>query len=98
MLQNGSHRTFFRVASDLCNKAGERQVAMFVCAVGEKVDDIFAIFKFSANDSKKCDIVLQKFEDHFIVKRTKSTKSQTHHGPHYCGNARSEVANKANDQ
>jgi hypothetical protein len=61
----------FRIASDLSTKSGERQVAMLVYAMGEKAEDIFASFKLSAEDSKKYDIVLQKFEGHFIVKKNK---------------------------
>ena len=54
----------FRVASDPCNKAGERQVAMLVYAMGEKAEDIFTSFKLSGDDSKKYDNVLQKFSYH----------------------------------
>ena len=44
---------------------------MLVYAIGEKLDDISALLKLSANDSKNYDIVLQKFEDHFNVKNNK---------------------------
>ena len=46
----------FRVASDLCNKASERQIAMLVYAMIEKAKYIYASFKLSADDSKECDI------------------------------------------
>ena len=61
----------FRIASDLCNKTSERQVAMLVYAMGEKAEDIFASLKLSADDSKKYDIVFQQFEDHLISNKKK---------------------------
>ena len=64
----------FRAASDLCNKAGERKVAMLAYAMGEKAEDIFASFKLSADGSKKYNIVLQKFENHFIAKKNKKVR------------------------
>ena len=59
----------FRVALDLCNKTGERQVAMLIYAMNENAEDIFCIIKVKRRDSKKYDIVFHKFENHFIVKK-----------------------------
>ncbi len=61
----------FILTLNLCNKTGENQVAMLVYAMGEKAKNIFALFKLSAHDNKKYDIVLQTFENHFIMKKNK---------------------------
>ena len=47
----------FWVASDLCNKTSDRQVAMLIYAIGENAEGIFTSFKLSAYDSKNYDIV-----------------------------------------
>ena len=69
---------------------------MLVYAMGEKVKDIFASFKLSADDSKKYDTVLQKFKDHFIVKKNKKyersnfnkrVKKEGESAPFYHGSA-----------
>jgi hypothetical protein len=37
--------------------------------MGEKSEDVFASFKLTADDAKKYDVVLNKFDAHFVVKR-----------------------------
>ena len=59
----------FRMASDLCSKDEERQVSMLLYCMGEKSEDVFASFKLTADDAKKYDVVLKKFDAHFVVKR-----------------------------
>ena len=59
----------FRMASDLCSKDEERQVSMLLYCMGEKSEDVFASFKLTADDAKKYDVVLNKFDAHFVVKR-----------------------------
>ena len=36
--------------------------------MGKKSEDIFASFKLSEEDGKKYEVVIKRFEDHFIVK------------------------------
>ena len=59
----------FRMASDLRSKDEERQVSMLLYCMGEKSEDVFASFKLTADDAKKYDVVLNKFDAHFVVKR-----------------------------
>ena len=61
----------FCTASDLTNKVGERQMAMLLYSMGKKNEDIFASFKLSEEDGKTYEIVIKRFEDHFIVKKYK---------------------------
>ena len=42
--------------------------------MGEKSKDIFVSFKLSEKDGKKYDVVIKRFEDHFIVKKNKRYK------------------------
>ena len=55
--------------SDLCSKEEERQISMLLYCMGEKSGNVFASFKLTADDAKKYDVVLNKFEAHFVVKR-----------------------------
>ncbi len=59
----------FRAASDLATKSEERQIAMLLYAMGERAEDIFTSFGLSDDDSKQYNVVLQNFDNHFIIKR-----------------------------
>ena len=39
--------------------------------MGENNEDIFASFKLSEDDGKRYEVVIKRFEDHFIVKKNK---------------------------
>ena len=59
----------FCQASDLANKAEERQVIMLLYCIGEKSEDIFNSFGLTAHDAKKFKTVMKKFDNHFVIKR-----------------------------
>jgi hypothetical protein len=57
----------FRIASDLCKKPETRQVSMLVYCMDDTAEDVFASFKLYADDAKVYDIVLKRFDEHFII-------------------------------
>ena len=59
----------FRQASDLVSKSEERQLNMLIYCMGDKSEDIFQSFNLADDDAKKFDIVLQKFDDHFVIEK-----------------------------
>lgn len=59
----------FRSASGLNKKLDEDQVNALIYFMGDKAEDIFTSFNLSEDDKKKYDVVMQRFTDHFIVKR-----------------------------
>ena len=44
---------------------------MLLYLMGEKSEDIFAPFKLSEEDGKKYDVVIKRYENHFIFKKNK---------------------------
>ena len=59
----------FRIASGLVSKTEEEQVNTLIYLMGDTADDILLSLAVSDVELKKYDVVLKKFEDHFIVKR-----------------------------
>ena len=59
----------FRQASGLKEKDDEAQVNTLIYSMGDEADDILRSFGLSEPDSKKYDMVLAKFEAHFIKRR-----------------------------
>ena len=59
----------FRQASGLKEKDDEAQVNTLIYSMGDEADDILRSFGLSEPDSKKYDVVLAKFEAHFIKRR-----------------------------
>jgi predicted aspartyl protease len=59
----------FRSASDLSTKAEERQISMLLYCMGEKAEDVFDSFRLDADDAKKYDTVLARFDTHFVIKK-----------------------------
>ena len=58
----------FRQASGLKEKGEEAQVNTLIYSMGDEADDILRSFGLTEN-SKKYDVVLAKFESHFIKRR-----------------------------
>lgn len=59
----------FRKATGLDQKSGENQVNTLVYSMGEEADDIMVSFGLTADDAKQYELVKNRFESHFIVKR-----------------------------
>ena len=59
----------FPSASDLANKPEARQVNTLLCCLGERTKDIFASFNLGEADAKKFDVVIERFNQFFIVKK-----------------------------
>eukprot|EP00795_Rhopilema_esculentum_P003277 gene3277-1608_t len=59
-----------RLASELNEKDEENQVNTLFYYMGDDADDILQSFGMSEADKKKYSTVKQKFEGHFIIKRT----------------------------
>ena len=53
----------------LDQKSGENQVNTLVYSMGEEADDIMVSFGLTADDAKQYELVKNRFESHFIVKR-----------------------------
>ena len=59
----------FRKATGLDQKSGENQVNTLVYSMGEAADDIMVSFGLTTDDAKQYELVKNRFETHFIVKR-----------------------------
>ena len=59
----------FRKATGMDQKSGENQVNTLVYSMGEEADDIMVSFGLTAGDAKQYELVKNRFESHFIVKR-----------------------------
>ena len=59
----------FRKATGLDQKSGDNQVNTLVYSMGEEADDITISFGLTADDAKQYELVKNRFENHFIVKR-----------------------------
>ena len=60
----------FRSATELNEDEEQKQINMLIYIMGEEADDVYKSFTFEAEgDDQKYDIVKEKFEGHFIVKR-----------------------------
>jgi hypothetical protein len=60
----------FRAAADFSSKPEPCQVSMLICSMGPRAEDILNSFNLSEKQSKKFDVVLDKFDKHFNVGRT----------------------------
>ena len=59
----------FRQALELGKKAGERQVNTLLYTMGESAEDIFQSFNLSEEDTKNYDVVVERFQRHFVSRR-----------------------------
>ncbi|GBL76715.1 Retrovirus-related Pol polyprotein from transposon 17.6 [Araneus ventricosus] len=59
----------YRIASGLSTKTGNEQVNSLLYIMGEQAEDIFSSFGLSETEQDDFDIVLKKFNDHFVVKK-----------------------------
>ena len=59
----------FRQASGLQSKSQESQINTLIYTMGDQADDILLSFQLSEEDKKKYDIVLTKFQGHFVKRR-----------------------------
>jgi hypothetical protein len=59
----------YLVASGLDVASDERKIALLLHNLGEKCIEIFNSFNLSSEDSKKYDVVINKFETHFSPKK-----------------------------
>ena len=58
----------FRTATRLTKEDGDVQVATLVYSMGPDAENIFESFNLSNDNSKKYDVVLKKFNEHFVPK------------------------------
>ena len=59
----------FRSASGLSKRNEESQVNMLLYSMGSKSDDILATFGLTNDDTKKFDVVKDKFDGYFVKRR-----------------------------
>jgi len=59
----------FRSASGLSKRDEESQVNTLLYSMGSKSDDILATFGLTNDDSKKFDVVKDKFDGYFVKRR-----------------------------
>lgn len=59
----------FRKATGLDEKTGENQVNTLIYSMGQQADDIMASFDLNEEESQDYDVVKEKFESYFVVKR-----------------------------
>ncbi|GBN60288.1 hypothetical protein AVEN_49034-1 [Araneus ventricosus] len=59
----------YRIASGLSTKTGKEQVNSLLYIMGEQAEDIFSSFGLCETEQDDFDIVLKKFNDHFVVKK-----------------------------
>ena len=59
----------FRQASGLQSKSQESQINTLIYTMGDQADDILLSFQLSEEDKKKYDVVLTKFQGHFVKRR-----------------------------
>lgn len=60
---------YYRTATKLHKDDEEIQVASFIYTLGKEADNLLKSFNLSADDKKKFDTVLSKFDEHFTPKR-----------------------------
>ncbi|GBM21326.1 Uncharacterized protein K02A2.6 [Araneus ventricosus] len=60
----------YRIASGLSTKTGNEQVNSLLYIMGQQAEDIFSSFGLSETEQDDFDIVLKKFNDHFVKKNT----------------------------
>ena len=59
----------YRIASGLSSKTGKDQVNSLIYIMGEQAEDIFCSFGLSETEQANFDIVLNKFNNHFVLKK-----------------------------
>ena len=59
----------FRAAADLSSKPEPRQVSMLIYSMGPRAEDILNSLNLPEEQSKKFDVVLEKFDKHFSAGR-----------------------------
>lgn len=59
----------FKSASGLSTKSEPDQINTLVYLMGDQAEDILASFKLPEADSKKYDVVVKRFQDHFVIKK-----------------------------
>lgn len=59
----------FRIATKLNKEDGEVQVSSLIYAMGPEAENIFKSLTISADDQKKFDVVLGKYDEYFYPKR-----------------------------
>lgn len=59
----------FRKATGLDEKTGENQVNTLIYSMGQQADDIMASFDLNEEESQDYNVVKEKFESYFVVKR-----------------------------
>ncbi|GBM58267.1 hypothetical protein AVEN_220189-1 [Araneus ventricosus] len=59
----------YRIASGLSTKTGNEQINSLLYIMEEQAEDIFSSFGLSDTGQDDFDIVLKKFNDHFVVKK-----------------------------
>ena len=59
----------YRMASKLAKDSGDVQVNTLLYVMGPKSEGVFSQFSLSEDDSKKYDVVITKFDNHFAPKR-----------------------------
>ena len=59
----------YRIASKLAKDSGDVQVNTLLYAMGPQSEGVFPQFSLSEDDSKKYDVVITKFDNHFAPKR-----------------------------
>ncbi|MCG8093299.1 MAG: hypothetical protein JAZ17_06670 [Candidatus Thiodiazotropha endolucinida] len=59
----------YRLATKLTKESGEVQVASLIYAMGMEAENIMKSFELTVEQSKNLDLVLERFDDHFIPKR-----------------------------
>ncbi|GBM99266.1 hypothetical protein AVEN_272121-1 [Araneus ventricosus] len=59
----------YRIASGLSTKTGNEQVNSLLYIMEEQAEDIFSSFGLSETEQDDFDIVLKKFNDHFVAKK-----------------------------
>ena len=57
------------IASKLAKDSGDVQVNTLLYAMGPQSEGVFSQFSLSEDDSKKYDVVITKFDNHFAAKR-----------------------------
>ena len=59
----------FRLLTDLKSKPGEIQVASLRYCMGPEAEEVVKTFNLSAEDSKKYDVVIDKFDNYFTPRK-----------------------------
>ena len=59
----------FRLATKLHKEDGDVQVSALVYTMGREAEHVYKSFTFAEIDEKKFDVILAKFDEHFVPKR-----------------------------